>query len=373
MRRRRAERLAIRAEAAVAAGQLEEARTCFEEAKALAPALPQLALVEQKLAVPPPSESRPRTRLPWIAGFTAAAILLVAIPSWLAVRQTPKQAQETPSAVELAPPPSASSETPQTASETPRTAETKASAESAPAPSAVFARETSAAAAALDRAAVPTAPTAPDGSKPQPAPAARTQDLPAPPLPPVESPARSAEPPLPRVTAPRSEPPPTVSGPTIPTTDAAPLSTAARVGTTELPVAPPAAPPAPVPAATPAAPAAELARPDVPQEAAVRTVLNRYASAYSALDADAAGRVWPGVNRAALSRAFDNLASQQISLGDCRIDVAGSSARANCTGSATWSPKVGDGGTHREARRWTFELARAGDSWQIVSARVQNR
>jgi hypothetical protein len=111
----------------------------------------------------------------------------------------------------------------------------------------------------------------------------------------------------------------------------------------------------------------------VPQEAAVRTVLNRYASAYSALDVDAAGRVWPGVNRAALSRAFDSLASQQVSLGDCRIDVAGSTARANCTGSATWSPKVGDGGTRREARSWTFELARAGDSWQIVSARVQNR
>lgn len=105
----------------------------------------------------------------------------------------------------------------------------------------------------------------------------------------------------------------------------------------------------------------------------MRSVLSRYASAYSALDADAAQRVWPRVNRAALSRAFDSLASQQISLGDCRIDVAAASARAQCAGSATWAPKVGGGGTRTEGRNWTFELAREGGGWQIVSARVQNR
>jgi hypothetical protein len=105
----------------------------------------------------------------------------------------------------------------------------------------------------------------------------------------------------------------------------------------------------------------------------VRFVLSRYASAYNALDADAAQRVWPRVNRDALRRAFDSLASQQISLGDCRIDVAASSAQARCAGTATWAPKVGGGGTRTEARDWTFELARAASGWQIVSARVQNR
>jgi hypothetical protein len=105
----------------------------------------------------------------------------------------------------------------------------------------------------------------------------------------------------------------------------------------------------------------------------VRSVLSRYASAYSTLDAAAAHRVWPGVNRAALARAFDSLASQQISLGDCRIDVAATNARARCAGSATWAPKVGGGEARTEARDWTFELARAANGWQIVSARVQNR
>jgi hypothetical protein len=112
---------------------------------------------------------------------------------------------------------------------------------------------------------------------------------------------------------------------------------------------------------------------DASQEAIVRRVLNRYASAYSELDADAAQRVWPGVNRAALSRAFDALASQRVSLGDCKVQVAAATAQARCAGSATWSPKVGNGAARTEQRNWTFELARAGNGWQIVSARVQNR
>lgn len=135
----------------------------------------------------------------------------------------------------------------------------------------------------------------------------------------------------------------------------------APVGVLGLPVAPPVSPPAEPPPAEPS------------QEPAVRTVLNRYASAYSALDADAAQRVWPGVNRAALARAFDSLASQQISLGDCRIDVAGASATARCGGMASWSPKIGGGGRQSESRSWTFELSRAARGWEIVSARVQNR
>ena len=104
----------------------------------------------------------------------------------------------------------------------------------------------------------------------------------------------------------------------------------------------------------------------------MRSVLSRYASAYNALDVNAATRVWPGVNRGALARAFDGLASQQVSLGDCRIDVAGAKAQAQCAGRATWTPKIGSG-TRTESRNWTFELARAGTDWQIVSARVQNR
>lgn len=104
----------------------------------------------------------------------------------------------------------------------------------------------------------------------------------------------------------------------------------------------------------------------------MRNVLNRYASAFNALDADAAQRVYPRVNRAALSRAFDGLASQQIALTDCRIDVVATNATARCGGTATWAPKVG-GGTRSESRSWSFQLARGQSGWQIVSATVQNR
>jgi hypothetical protein len=107
-------------------------------------------------------------------------------------------------------------------------------------------------------------------------------------------------------------------------------------------------------------------------DADVRGVLNRYASAYSHLDADAAQQVWPAVNHSALSRAFDGLASQHVSLDRCAVNLHGATAQAVCAGSATWSPKVGNGGTHTEARNWTFQLAKAGTDWQIVSARVQN-
>jgi hypothetical protein len=109
------------------------------------------------------------------------------------------------------------------------------------------------------------------------------------------------------------------------------------------------------------------------QAALVRNTLDRYAAAYSALDAAAAQRIWPGVNRAALNHAFDTLASQRLSLDDCRVDVAGAAARATCAGSATWAPKVGPGGVRTDPRHWDFELARTGAGWQIVKARVQNK
>jgi hypothetical protein len=137
---------------------------------------------------------------------------------------------------------------------------------------------------------------------------------------------------------------------------------------TAVPVSAPEARSVPKPDATKAEAISVAARDD----AAVRGVLNRYAFAYSHLDAGAAQEVWPAVNRSALSRAFDGLASQHVSLDRCAIDFRGATAQATCAGSTTWSPKVGNGGTRTEARNWTFQLAKAGPDWQIVSARVQN-
>jgi hypothetical protein len=102
----------------------------------------------------------------------------------------------------------------------------------------------------------------------------------------------------------------------------------------------------------------------------VRRVLAQYEAAYSALDAAAAEAVWPGVDGKALSRAFEGLASQRVSLGQCEVAVAGATARADCRGTAQWSPKVG-GGPRRESRYWLFALQKTGGTWQIVDARVR--
>ena len=114
-------------------------------------------------------------------------------------------------------------------------------------------------------------------------------------------------------------------------------------------------------------PSAPEPSPPRDESSVVRAVLERYEHAYSSLDAVAASAVWPGVNKDALSRAFDGLASQRVSLGSCDVAIDGPAARATCSGSATWEPKVG-GGVHTAPRRWNFELRKSGDDWQIERA-----
>jgi hypothetical protein len=104
-----------------------------------------------------------------------------------------------------------------------------------------------------------------------------------------------------------------------------------------------------------------------PDSAAIRRTLTRYEAAYSDLDASAARAIWPTVDERALARAFDGLASQRISLSACEVLVTGATARATCSGAATWTAKVG-GGPQTQPRRWEFELKNTGDSWQIVRA-----
>ena len=417
MRHRRAERLALRAEAALAAGCIEDASACLAEAKTLAPELPQLDAIERSLLAAetvapelPPTAAiehipqEPKVLAPELTHFNArdeslaestaavisppasrsrlaitvfsAVALTAALAAWFVVpiddflTDSPRVAETTPAAAtsEPAAPPAAPAPT--------------APAEPQPLPpSAVFARETAAAASEATRRVEPDAPVEtarPLGTAGSPAPkpgvspetAARatnsgTAAAPAPRLPLVAPASRGVTMQLPGESAPVQATVPAPSTYAIPSAPAA-VPAAAPPGETRdlptIPAAPPTAEPAPKPAPAEAS-----------QESAVRSVLNGYAAAYSALDADAAQRVWPGVNRSALSRAFDSLASQRISLNDCRIQAGAVRATASCAGTATWAPKIGGGGTHSEARQWTFDLARSGDRWQIVSARVQNR
>jgi hypothetical protein len=330
MRRRRVERLLLRAEVAAAEGCLDEARACLDEARRLAPAAPEIQRMQRAIDAPPRSVAAPRSApftLRRAAPLTTAAAL-VAGALWGGVATRPRAI--VPAAdfrsVQIAP--QAADSTPIHPPAAPRATEMPARATlDITVPDLVETGE-------RRNAGVPVAPAR----------------ISAPAVTPVSLTT------LPRVpaAAARDLPPATSTGPA--SAEIAPdlpaLSTGASAPAIDAPV------PAPV------------AHND---ETAVRGTLDRYAAAYNDLDAAAAERVWPRVNRTALSRAFESLASQQVTLGDCRIDVNGAVARASCAGSTTWAAKVGDGSPRTEPRRWTFDLARSGDAWQIVSARAQGR
>ena len=355
MRRRRAERLALRAEIAAEAGCVDDARECLAEARALVPALPgvkaaeaAIAEAEERLAAgadSPANEGTPGSvsRGRWIPYTAAATLALVVLTGWTWSSGARSLAPDVRSSTV----PSAETE--------PAAVEPDLGNPTAVAPQirqAVLA--TSARVEASDpRRAADESRLAPVGPLVNDARDRERVTVEAPrPNEPVALPTVGMIP----VSAERPAPPPSVGE--------SPLSSASSA-----PGAPVAASIASLPAP---APAAEPPPAEPSPDAGVRNVLGRYASAYNALDVTAATRVWPGVNRGALTRAFDSLASQQVSLGDCRIDVSGVKAQARCAGRATWTPKIGSG-TRTESRSWTFELARAGNDWQIVSARVQNR
>jgi hypothetical protein len=126
--------------------------------------------------------------------------------------------------------------------------------------------------------------------------------------------------------------------------------------------APPAA--APQPQERPVDPRAEAER-------AVQQLLQRYVSAYNRLDASAARSVWPGVDSAALERAFSQLSEQQLRFERCSIAVDEDAGSATCKGQARWVPRVGDSSGREERRTWQFELGRSGDDWIITRAEAR--
>jgi hypothetical protein len=136
----------------------------------------------------------------------------------------------------------------------------------------------------------------------------------------------------------------------------------------QAPVTPPPTPPATAVRPAPAAPAA-VAAPSEHSE--IERTLAQYRSAYQRLDAEAAQAVWPSVDVRALARAFDTLASQQLAFENCQLEIAGQSATAECRGSATYAPKIGNREPKLEPRQWTFHLHREPEGWKIQSAQTR--
>ena len=132
---------------------------------------------------------------------------------------------------------------------------------------------------------------------------------------------------------------------------------------------PPIATPPPAPASAPVDGAP--ATPVVDDAAQVRAVLQKYQAAYDRLDASLVHEVWPGVNEAALARAFEGLQSQTLTFRACDVQLRGPAATVLCTGSARYVPKIGSREPRVEPLNWTFTLRkRANANWQIESARA---
>ena len=141
-------------------------------------------------------------------------------------------------------------------------------------------------------------------------------------------------------------------------------------------VASPAPAPTPTPPApTPTPPAAATPSPAataVPtEERQVTTTLRQYALAFEQLDATAVARVWPTADQRALSKAFDAIEFQEVSLDTCNVRVSGGTAVADCDGRITYVPKVGKKDPRLVVRKWDFALQKNGDAWTITTAAVR--
>jgi hypothetical protein len=103
--------------------------------------------------------------------------------------------------------------------------------------------------------------------------------------------------------------------------------------------------------------------------AEVQNAVSSYQQAFTARDAEAAKAVWPSVNERALKRAFDQLASQELTFADCQtaINEAANRARVNCRGSVRFVPRIGEGVERVQMRTWDFVIRRQGGHWQIES------
>jgi hypothetical protein len=108
----------------------------------------------------------------------------------------------------------------------------------------------------------------------------------------------------------------------------------------------------------------------VSDAAAIESVLGGYRTAFSALDIRDVQKVWPQVDRQALERTFAELEQHSMQFDDCRIDITGRDAKAQCTGIARSVAKTNPK-PRLESRRWDFTLSKIGSSWLILSAQTK--
>jgi len=164
-------------------------------------------------------------------------------------------------------------------------------------------------------------------------------------------------------------------------TEPAPVETRAAIPTPlPSPSAPLAASAAPEPVAPPVRaeavastpePAAVTATAIERDEREIRGLLDAYRDSYDRRDAVSAARLWPGVDTAALSRAFGTLASQQLNFKQCALDVIGQRATARCSGSLQYVRRIGTATPQSRSASWDFDLDRSTGQWLINRVSAQ--
>ena len=119
---------------------------------------------------------------------------------------------------------------------------------------------------------------------------------------------------------------------------------------------PPAAPPIPV---TPA------------QTDAILRTLTQYVEALTDRDVDAAVQAWPSVDRRALRDAFQTLATNQVALNACAIDVdVRETTVATCRVTVAYVPTMGPRVPRRTSQQWQFTMQHVREIWTIQRATV---
>jgi len=408
MRARKADRCLQRAAAALGDGSINEANAALEEARQLAPLDPRLeelsARLDALMQPAPPALAAHRHSSAWTTAAIVAGLAVFGTASWQAwvhrdqiALLVPKAHPEMDASTGLAGSTAAAAPNqpgvPTTDVNLPASGTAVPSADTivqttlvrpdsvievpvGPAQPASPSESTLVATAGLaqrsepnvDGARAVVAPSAPEV-------AARSQREVAPlqsPPPPVES--RPPAPlPTPSTAVPAANFIPSVTAP--PIEPSRPGNAPTNAGGTNAPADAAATPPeliAPAPLSTRSAPDAVPASssPTRDDRVAVRAALSRYESAYNRLDVDAVRSVWPSLDQRALARAFDGLTSQRVALQNCNVDVTGTSARASCSGNASWIPKVGSG-QQSASRNWTFDLRELNGAWRIVHVQAR--
>ena len=374
-RARRVEKRAAAARTLIERRRSEQARETIEEIREIDPAHPDLVSLSIELDAAEHLRSTP----PWHWGPAVAAVAVFAALLFGArYVEWPGSQPESPSSASV-------TAVPQPSSAPSEPSATAVDAISAPDARARVEPNSAMPAGAASTVAVEPPPAAPAPVVLEPRPT---------PEPSVAPPAAVA-----RIEAPAARPEDTANTATpVATAGATAASTPSPEPAVTLPPIAPAVTPASLPGAVPAgpspgapadadspaarafgrdtAPAAvraggAAAIPTVPEEERVRHTLQLYQHAYETLDALSAQAVWPRVDGVALQRAFDGLASQRLTFDSCQVQVRGTVGSAVCHGTARYVPKVGSREPRVEPRTWTFALRKAGEEWQIDSARAE--